>query len=210
MKIARFFSYIFAGIGILLLLGSVGFLLLNREAPVRIRELPREALAVSDAFAQALNEGDLETAARLMYGQPDLGVGDVPENPESALVWEAFRSSISFAYSGECTVEQSGLVRTGSITTLDVTTVMEKLPERTQTLIDQKIAAAADLTELYDEENNFREDLTARILREALQQALSQDGQSVTREVTVRLVNRDGGWWIVPHQNLLQILTGLA
>ena len=177
---------------------------------MRIRELPREALAVSDAFAQALNEGDLETAARLMYGQPDLGVGDVPENPESALVWEAFRSSISFAYSGECTVEQSGLVRTGSITTLDVTTVMEKLPERTQTLIDQKIAAAADLTELYDEENNFREDLTARILREALQQALSQDSQSVTREVTVRLVNRDGGWWIVPHQNLLQILTGLA
>ena len=210
MKIARFFSYVFAGIGILLLLGSVGFLLLNREAPVRIRELPREALAVSDAFAQALNEGDLETAAQLMYGQPDLGVGDVPENPESALVWEAFRSSISFAYSGECTVEQSGLVRTGSITTLDVTTVMEKLPERTQTLIDQKIAAAADLTELYDEENNFREDLTARILREALQQALSQDSQSVTREVTVRLVNRDGGWWIVPHQNLLQILTGLA
>ena len=210
MKIARFFSYIFAGIGILLLLGSVGFLLLNREAPVRIRELPREALAVSDAFAQALNEGDLETAAQLMYGQPDLGVGDVPENPESALVWEAFRSSISFAYSGECTVEQSGLVRTGSITTLDVTTVMEKLPERTQTLIDQKIAAAADLTELYDEENNFREDLTARILREALQQTLSQDSQSVTREVTVRLVNRDGGWWIVPHQNLLQILTGLA
>ena len=210
MKIARFFSYIFAGIGILLLLGSVGFLLLNREAPVRIRELPREALAVSDAFAQALHEGDLETAAQLMYGQPDLGVGDVPENPESALVWEAFRSSISFAYSGECTVEQSGLVRTGSITTLDVTTVMEKLPERTQTLIDQKIAAAADLTELYDEVNNFREDLTARILREALQQALSQDSQSVTREVTVRLVNRDGGWWIVPHQNLLQILTGLA
>ena len=210
MKIARFFSYIFAGIGILLLLGSVGFLLLNREAPVRIRELPREALAVSDAFAQALNEGDLETAAQLMYGQPDLGVGDVPENPESALVWEAFRSSISFAYSGECTVEQSGLVRTGSITTLDVTTVMEKLPERTQTLIDQKIAAAADLTELYDEENNFREDLTARIQREALQQTLSQDSQSVTREVTVRLVNRDGGWWIVPHQNLLQILTGLA
>ena len=210
MKIARFFSYIFAGIGILLLLGSVGFLLLNREAPVRIRELPREALAVSDAFAQALNEGDLETAAQLMYGQPDLGVGDVPENPESALVWEAFRSSISFAYSGECTVEQSGFVRTGSITTLDVTTVMEKLPERTQTLIDQKIAAAADLTALYDEENNFREDLTARIQREALQQTLSQDSQSVTREVTVRLVNRDGGWWIVPHQNLLQILTGLA
>lgn len=210
MKIARFFAVIFAVIGCLLLVGSMGLCLLSRDAQVRILEIPQGAVECSDAFADALDSGDLAAAAQLMYGQPDLGVGDVPENPESALVWEAFRSSISFAYSGECTVEQSGLVRTGSITTLDVTTVMEKLPERTQTLIDQKIAAAADLTELYDEENNFREDLTARILREALQQTLSQDSQSVTREVTVRLVNRDGGWWIVPHQNLLQILTGLA
>ena len=210
MKIARFFAYIFAGIGTLLLLGSMGFLLLNQDAPVCVRELPREAVAVSEAFAQALNEGDLEAAAQLMYGQPDLGVSEVPENPESALVWEAFRSSISFAYSGEFAVEQSGFVRSGSITTLDVTTVMGTLPQRTQTLIDQEIAAAEDLTLIYDEENKFREELTDQILREALQQALSQDAQTATREVTVRLVNRDDQWWIVPHQNLLQILTGLA
>lgn len=210
MKIARFFACIFAGIGILLLVGSMGFLLLNRDAQVRIGELPREAAEVSDAFARALNEGDLEAAAQLMYGQPDLGVSAVPETPESALVWDAFCGSISFVYTGEVQTEQSGLVRAGSITAMDVGSVMGKLPECTQELIDQKIATAADVTELYDEENKFREELTSQILREALEQALEQDSQPVTREVTVRLVNRDGGWWVVPHQNLLQILTGLA
>ena len=210
MKIARFFACIFAGIGVLLLIGSLGFLLLNRNAPVRIGELPQEAVEVSDAFARALNEGDMEAAAQLMYGQPDLGISAVPETPESALVWDAFCGSISFGYSGELQMEQSGFVRAGSFTAMDVSAVMGKLPERTQALVDQKVAGTADLTELYDEENNFREELTSRILREALQQILAQDSQTVTREVTVRLVNRDGQWWVIPHQNLLQMLTGLA
>lgn len=210
MKIARFFACIFAGIGVLLLIGSLGFLLLNRNAPVRIGELPQEAVEVSDAFARALNEGDLEAAAQLMYGQPDLGISAVPETPESALVWDAFCGSISFEYSGELQMEQSGFVRAGSFTAMDVSAVMGKLPEHTQALVDQKVAGTADLTELYDEKNNFREELTSQILREALQQILAQDSQTVTREVTVRLVNRDGQWWVIPHQNLLQMLTGLA
>ena len=95
MKTARFFAVILACIGLVLLLGSMGFFLLNRNAPVRIRELPREALKVSDAFVQALNDGDLEEAAKLMYGQPDLGAAGVPEDRETALLWEAFRSSIA-------------------------------------------------------------------------------------------------------------------
>ena len=107
-------------------------------------------------------------------------------------------------------MEQSGFVRAGSFTAMDVSAVMGKLPEHTQALVDQKVAGTADLTELYDEENNFREELTSQILREALQQILAQDSQTVTREVTVRLVNRDGQWWVIPHQNLLQMLTGLA
>ena len=66
MKIARFFSYIFAGIGILLLLGSVGFLLLNREAPVRIRELPREALATFRKIRRVPWSGKHSAAAFLL------------------------------------------------------------------------------------------------------------------------------------------------
>lgn len=210
MKIARFFSYIFACIGTLLLVGSMGFFLWNRNAQVRIQQLPREAVAVSEAFAQALNDGDLEAAAQLMYGQPDLGVGTVPENPETALLWEAFRDSIAVELKEEWTVEQGNLVRTCSITTMDVSVVVGNLQERVQSALDQRIASAQNLAEIYDEQNNYREELTEQVIQEALQQVMTQDAESMIRDVTIKLVNRDGRWWVVPHQNLLQILTGLA
>ena len=210
MKIARFFAYVFACIGILLLIGSMGFFLLNRNADVRILELPREAVSCSEDFARALNDGDLEAAAQYVYGQPDLGVDTVPENPESALLWEAFVNSISFEFPGNCYMEQNTLIRRGSITTLDISSVIGKLRESVQYLLDQRIASAQSLEEIYDAQNQFREDLVTQILDQALQQALAQDGQTVTREVTLKLVNRDDRWWVVPDQNLLQILTGLA
>jgi len=210
MKIARFFAAIFACIGVVLLIGSMGFFLLNRNAEVRVLELPREAVACSDAFAQALKEGDLEGAAQLIYGQPDLGVDTVPADPESAVLWEAFRGSISFEYTGKCHAAQSGLTRAGSITTLDVASVTEKLPERAQSLVNQRIAAAENLTDIYDEQNNFREELVTQVLREALQQALAQDARTVTREVTLKLIKRDGRWWVMPDKALLQALSGVA
>ena len=148
MKIARFFAYIFACIGTVLLIGSMGFFLWNRNAEVRILQLPQEAVAVSEAFAQALNDGDLETAAQMMYGQPDLGVSGIPEEPETALLWDAFRDSIAVEWKGDWTAAQGSLVRSCSITNLDVSTAVGKLPERVQSLLDQKIAAAQDLTEI--------------------------------------------------------------
>lgn len=210
MKIARFFAIIFACIGVVLLIGSMGFFLLSRNAQVRVGELPQGAVSVSDGFVQALNAGDLESAAALMYGQPDLGTSGVPEDPESALVWEQFRNSIAVEFSGSWEVEQSSLVRKGSITTMDVASVTEKLPERVQSLLNQRVASAEDVTEIYDEQSDYREELVAEVLREALGQSLAQDAKTVTREVTVKLIRRDGAWWIVPDQALLHALSGVA
>lgn len=210
MKIARFFAGIFACLGMLLLVGSMAFLLLNRNAPVRIRELPREAETCCEAFAQALNAGDLEAAAQQMYGQPELGAAGASADPETAAVWDAFLKSIRLEYTGKCQAAESGLFRRASVTTLDVSSVTQKLPQRTQSLMDQRIASASELGEIYDGQNRFREELVAEILHTALQQALSQDAQTVTREVTLKLVSRDGRWWVVPDQALLQALSGVA
>ena len=210
MKVARFFAYVFAVLGFLLLLGSIGLCLLSQNAPVRILELPQEAVRVSESFAQALNDGDLTAAAGYVYGQPDLGAEGAPADPETAAVWNAFLSSISFEYTGKCQVRDSVLFRTASVAVLDVAGVTEKLPERAQSLVNQKIASAESLTEVYDESGKFREELVGEILQQALQQSLSQDAGTVTREVTVKLINRDGKWWVVPDQALLQALSGMA
>lgn len=210
MKVARSFSMIFAFFGFLLLVGSICLCLFSLKAPVRVLELPQEAVNASEAFAQALNDGDLTAAAQYIYGQPDLGAAGTPEDPETAAVWNAFLSSISFEYTGKLSAVDSGLSRTASVTALDIASVTEKLPERTQALVNQKIISAESLTELYDDTGSFREELVNEILRQALQQSLIQDAQNLTREVTIKLINRDGKWWVVPDQALLQALSGMA
>lgn len=210
MKIARFFAVIFAVFGFLLLFGSIGLCLFSRNAPVRILELPQQAVTVSETFAQALNDGDLTAAAQYVYGQPDLGAEGTPADPETAAVWDAFLDSISFAYTGDCQAGESGLFRTASVTVLDIAAVTENLPECAQTLVNQKIASAESLTEIYDESGSFREELVTGILHQALEQSLTRDAKTVTREITVKLINRDGTWWIVPDQALLQALSGMA
>lgn len=210
MKIAKFFAVTFAVIGTVLLIGSMGFFLLNQDAPVRVLQIPQEAVARSDDFAKTLNAGDLEAAAVMIYGQPDLGVEGQPDDPESAIIWEAFLKSISFEFIGKCYAADNGFSRDATITILDVASVTKKLPERTQSLMNQKIASAGALEEIYDHEGHFREDLVDQILQEALQQALVQDSQTVIRNVTVKLIQRDGAWWVVPDQVLLQAVSGLA
>ena len=208
MKIARFFAYVFAVFGFLLLFGSMGLCLLSQDAPVRILELPQEAVDTSDAFAQALNDGDLTAAAQLIYSQPALGAEGTPADPETAAVWNAFVNSISFTYTGKCRAADSGLTRTASVTALDVVSVTEKLPERAQSLVNQKIASAESITDVYDESGSFREELVTQILQQALEQCLTEDAGMITREVTVKLISRDGKWWVVPDQALLQTLSG--
>lgn len=210
MKVARFFAVIFAVFGVILLLGSIGLCLFSLNAPVRVLEMPQAVAECADSFSQKLNDADITGAGRLMYGQPDLGAEGVSADPEAALVWDAFLSSISFEFTGKVYATENGFARDAAITTLDIASVTQKLPERTQSLVNQRIAAAGALEEIYDEAGHFRPELTQEILREALDQALSQDAQTVIREVTVKLVKRDGAWWVVPDQTLLRALSGLA
>ena len=210
MKIARCFAVIFACIGMVLLVGSMAFLLLNRNAEVKIRELPQGAVSSADAFAQALNDGNLEAAAQMIYGQPDLGVAVMPERKETAAVWNAFVESIAFEYTDQWQVVDQGLSGKATITTMDVNDVMMKMPEYVKTLLNEEIHAAEDVTELSDDSGQFREDLVAEVLQQAVRRILSQDTVCVTREVTLKFVNRDGAWWVVPDQALLHALSGLA
>ena len=210
MKVAKFFAVIFAVLGVLLLVGSMGWILVSRDAQVHVLEVPQGAVQCSEAFASALENGDLSAAAERMYGQPDLGIDGVISDAETALVWEAFLNQMEFTFTGKCYVVENGFARDATVAVMDVASVTQKLPELTQTLINQKIASAVELEEIYDEDGRFHRELADQILKEALQKALTQDVEMIRRDVTVKLVNRDGAWWVVPDQTLLQTISGMA
>lgn len=95
-----------------------------------------------------------------------------------------------------------------TITTLDISSVTGALTEHAHALLTARVEGAEEMTELYDEENNFREELVSEVLQEAVVQALAEDAQTVTYDVTLNLIYRDGQWWVVPDQALLDAISG--
>jgi len=208
MKIARFFAVFFAVTGTVLMLGSGLICFAAMDSGVKVLKTPDAAIACADSFVQALDEGDLAGAASLMYGQPDLGVNGVPQDSVSSLLWEKYLQDMACSASGKLHLSGSDFVRNVTVTVLDVSGIMGSVPERAKVLLEQQVAAATDMSQLYDGENNFRKELVDQVMQQALEQAIREDGTGVTREASFKVIRRDGKWWAVPDQALLNILSG--
>lgn len=211
MKFARVIAGIFAAVGLVLMLGTVGISLYGLNHPTLAVEIPQEAADCSEQLAQALSQGELEAAARMLYGQPELGLGSTPSEPTAARFWDAFRESMSCQLSGECYVLDGGFAQDAVITALDVEAMTRDFQTRSHDLMNQRVEAATEMAELYDENNNFRQDLIDQVLEQACQEALDQAQTTRTWNSTWRLVCREDQWWVIPDEELLSAFSaGLA
>ena len=75
-------------------------------------------------------------------------------------------------------------------------------------MLEERVAAAEDVSEIYDENNEYREELVMDVLYEAVEDALEEDARSMSMTVTVNLVFRDGKWWAVADEALLNAISG--
>lgn len=208
MKIAKFFAGIFGAVGAVLLAGSIGLCLLSLDAPVRMTEPPAGAVECSEKLADAISQRDYAAVGGCLYGQPDLGMEGAIEETMVFEIWNVFENSLSFSFKGDCYAQDSGIYRDAAVTYLEVASVTENLQTRAHALLTEKVEAATDMAELYDENNEFREDLVIQVLYEALDQACAEDARVVTKDMTLELLHRDGRWWVVPDAALLQALSG--
>lgn len=208
MKIAKFFAGIFGSLGTLLLVGSIGLCLFSLNAPVRMTETPEDAVECSEQLAQAIAQKDYAAVEGCIYGQPDLGMEETIEDTMVFEVWNIFENNLTFSWQGECYLKDTVICRDAAVTYLEVASVTEALPTRAHALLTQRVEAATDMAELYDDGGEFREDLMTQVLYEALDQACTEDARFVTKTVTVELVHRDGQWWAVPDGTLLTALSG--
>jgi len=208
MKIAKFFSGLLGVIGIAVLVFTMVLAFVSLDAETVLLTPPGEALERAETMMDAVAAGDYASAGQLMYGQPDLGADREPADKVGQLVWDSFTNSISYEFVGECYATDSGISQNVSITCLELSSVMSNLKTRVNTLLNERIAQATEMSQLYDEENNFREDLVEEVLQQAVTAALQEDAQSVTREVTLSLAYREGQWWVVPDAALLNAISG--
>lgn len=208
MNRSKLISRLFAAAGALLVVLAVVLSLSCLKADPVLVTVPEDAEKRADALMIALSQGEFEAAGKMLYGTPNLGVDREAADEVGVLIWDAFVDSIEYEFSGDFYATDSGIARNVTITALEITSVTDTLGERSQAMLERRVANAEDVSQVYDENNDYREDFVMNVLYDAAYQSLQEDARYTTREVTLNLVYRQGNWWVMPSQELLAAISG--
>lgn len=208
MKFSKLFAGIFGVLGLLLAVGTVLLSLKSLDAAPVLLSKPEAAAQQSEAMMEAVCRGDYTGAGAMMLGGPDLGAGREAADETGRRIWDAFLQSLHYEFTGDCYATDSGVARNVTMEYLDVSSVTGGVKERARVLLEQRVAQAEDVGQIYDESGEYREDFVMEVLEEAVTQALAEDAQLVSREFTMNLIWQDDQWWILPEQELLSAISG--
>ena len=203
-----FFSAVFGILALILTVAGICLAFGNRNAsPVLVRQ-PESAGVRVQTMLDALQAGEYETVSSCLYGTPDFGMEGQAAHPVGQLFWDALGSSFRYEIPGDFYATDSGVAMDVTVSALDLSAATANLRDRAQKLLEQRIAEAEDQDEIYDSNNEFREEFVMDALYDAAVDALAEDSQEVTWNLTLNLIYENGQWWIMPEQELLKALSG--
>lgn len=208
MKITKLFAFLFAVLG---LCGAVAGIYLgfsNLDADPILVQQPESAREQVEDLMEAVCAGDYAAASALLYGNPDLGMERDAADRVGMLLWEAMESSRTYTLSDEFYATNTGVALDVQMSCLDMASVTVNLRERSQKLLEQRMQEAEDPSEVYDKNNEYREDFVMAVLYDAAREALEEDGKEVSYSFTLNLTYQNGQWWIMPEASLLEAISG--
>lgn len=203
-----FFSALFGLMGICAAAFGIYLALNNRDTGPQLVEQPEAARVRIQTMMDALVEGDYDTVSACLYGQPNLGLDRAAEGDVGQLFWDALAASFSWEQKSDFHATDSGVALDISICALDLNAVTANLRQRSQVLLEERVAQAKDASEIYDENNDYRESFVMGVLYDAAQDALEQDIRYTSWDLTLNLIYENGQWWIMPEQALLVAISG--
>ena len=187
---------------------AVGLTVLFLQTGPVVLKTPEAAVETADAFMAAVCKGEYDTARSLLEGNPDLGEDHVPGEETGRLIWAAYQDSLDYRLEGDCYAAESGLAQDVQFLCLDLGSVTDSLGDRARELLEQKVAQAEDPAEIYGPDNNYRPELVEEVLRTVTEEAIREDAAYREQTITLKLVCRDGKWYVVPEQQLMNVLFG--
>ena len=203
-----FFSGIFGLLGLVLTVGGVWLAMNNRDAGPVLTEQPEAARNQVVTMLDALCAGEYDTVSGCLYGKPGLGMDREAQDEVGRLIWDALGDSFCYEICSDFHATDSGVALDIIISALDIDSVTVNLRQRAQVLLEQRIGEAEDTDQIYDENNEYREDFVMGALRDAAKDALREDAKTISWEITLNLIYEDGQWWIMPEPKLLQAISG--
>ena len=208
MKVSKLIAALFGVAGVCAAALCVHLALTNRNASPVLVQQPASAREQVEIMMEAVSRNDYAAASEVIQGNPVFGADRDPADRVSAMIWNAFVESVSYELVGDLYATDSGVAQNIVVTTLDMGSVTVNLKERSENLLEERIAEAEDPHEVYDENNEYREDFVMQVLYDAAVQALKEDARTVQYEVTINMIYENGAWWIVPNAGLLSAITG--
>lgn len=208
MKRYKILSAVFAAVGLMAAAAAIYLTLSYRNAEPMLLTPPNVAKSQAAAMMNAVCKGDYETASGYLLGNPSLGVDRDASDEVGVMIWEAFTNSLSYEMVGPCYATDDGLAQRVELTGLDIECVTQGLRERAQTMLQQRVENAEDTSEVYDENNDYRESFVMQVLSDAVAQALEENSQQKTVSLTLNLTYQDGKWYVVADNQLLDAISG--
>lgn len=197
----------FGVLGVILAVTALMICLTQREAEPKLIGGAPGAESCARAMMEKLSGGDFQGASVYLLGSPSL-ISD-PQQMDSAarLLWDAFASGLRAAPQGECYATVSGVAQDYTLSSLDVPQMIEQLKQYAPMVLESRAEAAEDMSQVYDENHEYREDFTQSVLEEAAREVIAASTPTEST-VTVRLTCQDGTWWVVPDEALLRAISG--
>lgn len=184
------------------------YALTNLNAPPKILQAPQSADACTETLMQQLCQGEFDALGQYLYGSPELGLGQEPEDAVGKLLWDAWLESLSYEFDGQCYATENGLARDMRFSCLDVSAVFDSLGPIAQEIFSARLDSTEDQDLVYDAQNGYREDFIQSVIEEAVQRALAENAALQETSVSVQLAYDRGRWLVVADTNFLNTVFG--
>lgn len=208
MKIRNVLSIIFAAVALCAAVAGVYLSLAYKNADPVLLTPPDEAKSRVLELMDAVCAADFDQVSACISGTPELGLDREPTDDVGKLLWNAYTDSLSYSVLGEVYATDDGLAQQVSLTSLDITSVTSVLKERSQALLEQRVAEAENAEDIYDQNNDYREDFVMQVLHDAAVAALEEDALEKTVEFTVNLAYQNEQWMVLSDNDLLNAISG--
>lgn len=207
MKKQRIIAAIFGALGGVLAAAALTVCLTQQGAAPRLARYPQEAEDCARALLTHLNAGDYAGASQYIYGCPALDTAGQWDSDACRTLWDAFAASLDGTPEGRCYAASNGLALDVTVRSLDLSQVLDGMGQAAPALLEEQVARAVNMNQVYDDAHEYREDFIRALLDQAAEDGLTQ-AAPVARPLTLRLVRDRGQWWVLPDQALLSAVSG--
>ena len=166
------------------------------------------ARAAASALVETLSTGDFQKGCDFLYGTTQLILPEGEGQDASALLWNHYCENLTGGLVGEPYLSPRGYCQDAVFYVPDLDGLTRRMKELAPELVTRRIVEARELSDVYDADYSFRQDLISEVLVEAARSAIAQEPERTVCQVQLRLVYEKDRWLIQPDQALLDILAG--